>query len=148
MASKKNWHCFVRNSTIAWRLLACQLACQDYYQLPSRKHYMRCFLGKPDVVDSRHGDIHVAVRVPLGQVRSAWRRRGQRRARPSASRRPASAIGEMKQLAEHHRRPSGAVPLALRSPVGAVPNPAGGTDHCFAVPVQLVVTGDHSHQMR
>ena len=33
---------------------ACQLACQDYYQLPVTETYMRCFLGKPDVVDGRH----------------------------------------------------------------------------------------------
>ena len=30
---------------------ACQLACQD---LPVTETYMRCFLGKPDVVDGRH----------------------------------------------------------------------------------------------
>ena len=30
---------------------ACQLACQDYYQLPVTETYMRCFLGKTDVVE-------------------------------------------------------------------------------------------------
>ena len=33
---------------------ACQLACQDYYDLPVTETYMRVFLGKPDVVDGRH----------------------------------------------------------------------------------------------
>lgn len=33
---------------------ACQLACQDYYNMPVTETYMRCFLGKPDVVDGRH----------------------------------------------------------------------------------------------
>lgn len=32
---------------------ACQLACQDYYQLPVTETYMRCFLGKPDIVDGK-----------------------------------------------------------------------------------------------
>lgn len=32
---------------------ACQLACQDYYQLPVTETYMRVFLGKPDEVDGK-----------------------------------------------------------------------------------------------
>lgn len=33
---------------------ACQMACQNYYDLPVTDTYMRLFLGKPDVVDGRH----------------------------------------------------------------------------------------------
>lgn len=33
---------------------ACQMACQNYYELPVTQTYMRMFLGKPDVVDGRH----------------------------------------------------------------------------------------------
>ncbi len=33
---------------------ACQMACQDYYDLPVTDTYLRVFLGKPDVVDGRH----------------------------------------------------------------------------------------------
>ncbi len=33
---------------------ACQLACQDYYDMPVTETYMRMFLGKPDIVDGKH----------------------------------------------------------------------------------------------
>lgn len=33
---------------------ACQLACQNYYDLPVTDTYMRVFLGKPDVIDGCH----------------------------------------------------------------------------------------------
>ena len=59
---------------------ACQLACQDYYDLPVTETYMRVFLGKPDVVDGRH-EMFIAVRGPSRQVRelSRERRRGSLR---------------------------------------------------------------------
>ena len=64
---------------------ACQLACQDYYQLPVTETYMRCFLGKPDVVDGRH---EMFMSPYAYRLLTAWRRRrATHRARPSASRR-------------------------------------------------------------
>lgn len=32
----------------------CQMVCQNFYDLPVTETYLRCFLGKPDIVDGRH----------------------------------------------------------------------------------------------
>lgn len=33
---------------------ACQMACQNYYNLPVTETYMRMIIAKPDVVDGKH----------------------------------------------------------------------------------------------
>ena len=49
---------------------ACQLACQDYYDLPVTETYMRVFLGKPDVVDGPQ-DVAVAWAQLLSSAAAA-----------------------------------------------------------------------------
>ena len=67
---------------------ACQLACQDYYQLPVTETYMRCFLGKPDVVDGRHEMFMSPYAYRLDKCANCLEKEeATHRARPSASRR-------------------------------------------------------------
>ena len=76
---------------------ACQMACQNYYDLPVTDTYMRVFLGKPDVIDGKHEMFMSPYAYRLDKCANCLEKEGGQRSLRSGLHLP-RCVGELDEI--------------------------------------------------